>query len=260
MSDTKYSKWSKRIGDTFDVVTPGGISIVGSMLAETIAGQVAPGLTTAAFSYKQKRFEKNVDKFISEIKEREIELNKRLSELEGNLQDNFKSKYFGYVFDYALGELQEDKIKYLVNGLINLSEHEKITEDFVLTYYDTLQSLRLVDLAVLKMYYDITYGNDKRDYEEICKEFGIEYDNYEAVREKLVRFGVMTTQRDKEVDSLYKNVLEIQKFLENINKGKAKKLSRFKKITKNDRYRISRFGMDFVEFFLIESKLGPNSD
>ena len=59
---------------------------------------------------------------------------------------------FTYVLDYVIDEKQELKIDIMVNGFINISHHEDISEDFVLTYYDVLRDLRLIDISVLRFY------------------------------------------------------------------------------------------------------------
>jgi hypothetical protein len=50
---------------------------------------------------------------------------------------------------------RQEKIEYLVNGLINIAAIPDIKEDFILTYYDTLKETRIRDIAVLKFYENI---------------------------------------------------------------------------------------------------------
>lgn len=80
MSESKFKcKLKKKIEDVFDVGTEGAVSIIGELTGKSLFGTFAPRLTTAFFSYKQKRFEKNINKAIDELKKRETELNERLS-------------------------------------------------------------------------------------------------------------------------------------------------------------------------------------
>jgi hypothetical protein len=246
MSESKFkSKLKKKIEDVFDVGTEGAVSIIGELAGESLFGTFAPGITTAIFSYKQKRFEKNINKAIDELKKREAELNERLSAVE-NRQSFIES--FELIWDYIIDEPQEQKIKYMINGLVNLASHEQIKEDFVLFYYDTLRDLRLVDIDVLNLYY-LSYSpvhSRVFNYHDILEKFDIDYNQYNAVREKLVRMGLLKTKHTDDLDKLYKNVLTIQEYLD----GKSKKLNRLERLSKSDGYSISSFGRNFVEFFL----------
>lgn len=158
----------------------------------------------------------------------------------------FRGKYFGIIVDYVIDEVQEEKIKYIVNGFINLASIENPNEDFVLFYYDTLRELRIVDIAILKLY----YGISQRHFTDLLEEFKIEYEQYDSIREKLVRLGLLTTKREAKIDDLYNNVINIQEFLESLSKGKNVKLKNFKRIEKKDACQISRFGREFDDFFI----------
>lgn len=50
---------------------------------------------------------------------------------------------------------RQEKIEYLVNGLINIAAIPDIKEDFILTYYDTLKETRIRYIAVIKFYENI---------------------------------------------------------------------------------------------------------
>lgn len=247
----RKGKIKKKIEETFDVGTEGAVSIVGELLTDSLVGTFAPGVTTAIFSYKQKLFEKNLIKMIEEMKKFDQELSDKIANMEQSQREQFQ-RCVEIVTDFVLVEQQEEKISYMVNGLVELSSYEEIKEDFVLFYYDTLSSLRLVDIGILKFYYEIynAFDQQRRNYLEVIEELGIDDDQYNAVREKLVRVGLFQTKHNVETDELYKNVLVIQEFLTSLEKGKPKKLGRFNRISKNDSYSISRFGRNFIEFFI----------
>lgn len=247
MSD--QGKWLKKVKDVLDVSAEGGVSIAGS-IAEGMFGQVAPGLTTIYFSYKQKRSEKNMIRFRDELGVRQNEIVNRLSKSEEKLNnlDNVIKLVMGYVVD----EPQEKKICYMVNGIVNLSGHEEIKEDFVLLYYDTLKELRLVDIGILKFYYDIDTKFDQdtqKTHSDVLEELGITYEQYDAIREKLNRMGLLGTKRDAEMDQLVENLNKLKDYIDKVSKGKNAKIS-IKKLSRRDKYTTSRFGRDFVSFFL----------
>lgn len=164
----------------------------------------------------------------------------------------FRDKYFGLVSNYVLDEVQEEKIKYITNGFINLSQVSHIKEDFVLTYYDTLKDLRIIDIDILKLYYESynPFTESGKTLNDIFKEYNIDYDQYDAIREKLARLGVLTTKREKKIDDLYNNILNMQDYLEKISKGKKANLKSFKRIDKKDSFQISKFGREFIDFFI----------
>jgi hypothetical protein len=242
--EIKMGKARKTLKDILDVGAEGTISVVGETVAGVV-GQFLPGITNVYFSYRQKKFEKNMQRFKSEMQAKEAEFNQRLSEMEEAFFEEFKNRHLGIVTDYIVDEAQEDKIKFMVNGLVNLATHDYVKEDFILFYYDTLRELRLTDIGVLRFYFSLEMG-----YQELLDELGIDYDQYNSIREKLVRLRLLKTKRDDEIDNLYQNVIAVQTYLESAAKGKSAKLNRMKRLTKNDSYSISRFGRDFVHFFI----------
>ncbi len=83
---SNQGKWLKKVKDVLDVSVEGSVSIAGS-IAEGIFGQVAPGLTTIYFSYKQKQFEKNMIRFRDELELRQNEIVNRISKSEEKLNN-----------------------------------------------------------------------------------------------------------------------------------------------------------------------------
>lgn len=241
----------KKVEDIFDIAAQPTVDIVSSIFLEGLAGSIVPGMTSAMLAYKQKRSERMLEKFMIETKKRIDELEEKLIQLEADQYKEFAGKYFGIITDYVIDEVQEEKIKYIVNGFVNLASMQNIKEDFVLYYYDTLKNLRLVDIAVLKLYYSPI---PQQTYKDLIKEFELDYDQYDAIREKLFRMGLLTTRREEKEDDLYANLLAIQEYLEKLTKGNKANLPRFKRIEKRDSYEISRFGRNFVEFFINSEK------
>lgn len=65
----------------------------------------------------------------------EIRLNLELKTFEQKEQID---QLFQYVLDYVIDEQQEEKIRYMVNGFVNITEHHHVSNDFILTYYDSI--------------------------------------------------------------------------------------------------------------------------
>ena len=240
--------------DIFDSAKQPLFDLTCDLVLEGVVGSVVPGVMNTYLSYKQKRQEKMFIKFMEEIESKIEILEERLKNMTPENYIEFRDKYFGLVSDYVLDEVQEEKIKYITNGFINLSQVNHINEDFVLTYYDTLKDLRIIDIAVLNLYYDIynPFSKSEKTFNDILVEYHIDYDQYTAIREKLVRLGVLTTKRENRIDDLYNNILNMQDYLENTYKGKKVKLKPFKRIDKKDSFQISKFGREFIDFFISE--------
>lgn len=84
-----------------------------------------------------------------------------------------RKKYFGLTLDYVMETKQEEKIKYIVNGFINLTTLENLQEDIILIYYDILDELNILDIRVLKTY---DYLNSSEGYYDILEKTGISHD------------------------------------------------------------------------------------
>lgn len=237
--------------DLFDSAKEPAFNMTCELFLDGVIGTIAPSVVTTYIAYRQKRQEKMYEEFMLQTKEKIEVLENRLRNLSENKYYEFKEKFFGMVSDYVFQEIQEEKIKYIVNGLINIASLPDIKEDFILTYYDILKELRLRDIAILKFYADKNnFFDNERTWNDVCTELNINYDEYKSIREKLNRVGLLTTKRDLQIDNLYDNILNIQEFLEKSSKGKKCDIKRFKKIDKKDSFQISKFGKEFINFFI----------
>lgn len=234
-------------------------SIAGELLVDTL-GSLIPGGSGAIQSYKRTRFENNIKAFTEELHSK-VEAIRINLESKSDKQKLQIDQLFQYVLDYVIDEQQEEKIHYMVNGFVNITKHEYVSTDFVLTYYDVLKELRMIDLAVLKFMYNIrhiTYDQAHTEtYRDILDRHGLSYDQYEAVRRNLLRIGVFTTKTDlnimddlKEILKTFKDIhLFLEKFSNPKYKGSLPKLKE-PKLKSKDNFEISKFGKDFVKFFL----------
>lgn len=137
--------------DTLDVVAEGGVSIIASFVADTVFGHVAPGICSAVMSYKQKKFEKNILKVLSELQLRQIYLDSIISTLPQDKNQTLKDEIFPLTFDYSAEVKQEEKITFIVNGFETVIENQMMTnQEKILVYYDTLNDLSMIDLKLLE--------------------------------------------------------------------------------------------------------------
>lgn len=233
--------------DIFDIGAEPAVSIVSSMFLDGVVGTVAPGVMSLMLAYKQKRSERMIEEFMRETRVRQSEVEEKLLALEEEDLKEVKGKYFGLVLDYVIETKQEEKIKYIVNGFINLTEIKKLKEDVVLIYYDLLDGLNILDIRVLKIY---SYNHEIETYSDIIEDANISYEQYELIQNKLKRLGLLETNGQSQYEEMFGNVKNMGEFLNLIEKGKKAKL-KFKKpgAGRLQSYKLTRLGRDFLVFF-----------
>ncbi|WP_099363588.1 hypothetical protein [Fredinandcohnia onubensis] len=244
-----------------EIVKESITSVIGDLLVDT-ASSLLPGISGAVQGYKRVRFERNITAFTEE-------LFSNIDKLRENLENkDFEQKkkidqLYNFVMDYVIDEQQEDKIQYMVNGFINITNHEKVTDDFILTYYDVLKELRMVDISVLRLMYNSRYvfGTDSNEsFQDIMERHGISYEQYESVRRNLQRMGLLTTKTNLNITDDLQEIVEkfkelyayLDKATDPKNKRSLPKL-KLPKLKSKENFELSKFGKDFVEFFIKEN-------
>lgn len=221
------------------------MDMVSGLVLDGVAGTVVPGVGNLILSYKQQRTEKNLEMFISQIVARQDEFNERLNRLDMEKIQVITKHFFGVVTDYVLDVKQKEKINFIVNGYINLTDWEELNDDVVLMYYDTLDQLTLMDIAVLKSHYGF-YVMDS------CTEKILESllpGQKKLINEKLFRLGLFSSQNDKKMDD---NLDNISTYLQDMQKGKKSAKLKINRISAFDSYRLTNYGVRFLQFFLNE--------
>jgi hypothetical protein len=233
-------------------------SIVGDLLVDT-ASSLVPGVSGAIQGYKRARFESNITTFTDELHTRLEGIRVNLEEKTDQQKEQI-DRLFHYVMDYVIDEQQEEKIHYMVNGFVTITEHEHISDDFVLTYYDVLKELRIVDISVLRLMYSSRYIFDqetRETFQDVMERHGISYDQYESVRRNLLRIGLLTTKTDlnitDDLEEIVKKFKELYAYLDKLTDPKNKRsLPKLKvpKLKSKENFEVSSFGRDFVKFFV----------
>lgn len=233
-------------------------SMIGEIAVDT-ASSLVPGLSGAVTGYKRIRFEQNIKKFAEELNERVQEISIHFEE-KTEEQKKKIDQLFQFVLDYVIDEPQEEKIKYMVNGFLSLTKHEKISDDFVLTYYDVLKELRIVDISVLRLMYQSRYifqDSLNETFQTVMERHGISYEQYQSVRRNLLRIGLLTTKTDlsllddlKEIQKRFKDLNSfLDKAMNPKNKAALPKLKELK-LKSKESLELAPFGRDFVKFFM----------
>lgn len=237
----------RKVEDIFDIAAQPTVDIVSSMFLEGVAGSVVPGVTSAMLAYKQKRSERMIEEFMIETRKRQQELEEKLIELDEERFIEIKGKYFGLVLDYVMETKQEEKIKYITNGFINLTSMEKLQEDVILIYYDILDELNILDIRVLKLY---DYFSRSESYVDILKDANISYDQYALIQNKLERLGLIESKAQSKYDELFDNVKNMGDYLVKLSNGKKATL-KFKKSSSGsmNSFVLTKLGRQFLDFF-----------
>jgi len=244
-----------------EVVTNESASVLVEILSSTI-----PGISGAISSYKRIRVERNLKAFIGQLNDKHKKL---IVNLERKTKENREKldQLLLYILELTIDEYQEEKIKYMVNGYLNLTAHDEFSSDFVMHYYDMLKQLRWVDISVLKLYnqrYDLDYQMvSKKTYEDIMDKHGITYEQYNSVREILVRYGLLEIEikenTEDDMNKLEKGLNTIISYIEHINKGRKTRPPKISKVKirqrSKERIKLSKFGREFYKFFVSEINL-----
>lgn len=233
-------------------------SIIGDLLVDTVSS-LLPGISGAVQGYKRVRFERNITAFTEQLYSNINTIRVNL-ETKTNEQKEKIDQLFNIVLDYVIDEPQEDKIQYIVNGFLNLTNHEEVSDDFVLTYYDVLRELRMVDISVLRLMYNSRYiiVNDTTEtFRDIMEKHGLSYEQYQSVRRNLQRIGMLITKTDlnvaEDLEEIVKKFKELYAYLDKLTNPKyTRSLPKLKlpKLKPKENLELSRFGKDFVRFFI----------
>lgn len=232
-----------------------GIEVAGGTAIEMV-----PVIGRMASRYLTNRSIKNEHKFISEIA-------KRVGAIEKNILDKTEDQkevldnLAAYAYEEAVKSNQEDKISYIVNGFVNMTLIDDLSEDIAYIYYDTLEQLTVLDISVLKLYGKPYLEIDSvANYSEILDQFGIEYHQYDAVRKNLQRMTLLEDSEEERFDKHFKDFVKVfnsnMKLLATFKNPKKFDTKEFGKLKDIKEYRpreslkLSKFGREFLRFFV----------
>ena len=215
------------------------LDMVSGLLLEGAAGAIVPGVGNLILAYKQQRTEKNLEVFISQIVARQDEFNERLNRLDPEKLEKITGHYFGIVTDYVLNVRQQEKIHFIVNGYLRLSETEGVNDDTVMMYYDTLDQLTLMDIAVMKSHHRLLATEENEEYMNILIP-----GQKHLIHEKLSHLGLVSSENEQRMN---KNLQNIANYLLDMQKGKKNAKLKCDKIWGSDSYRLTDYGRKFLE-------------
>ncbi|PTJ14063.1 hypothetical protein [Staphylococcus simulans] len=201
------------------------------------------------------------------------ELSKRVDILE-KANDTDNQEYNEKIDDlYILGSetsartKQEEKIKYISNGVLNTIKHN-FSYDISILYFSILDRMTILEIEILKQY-SIPYNERKEMWgRKIIDDFNITDAGYKAAKNNLLRNGLLQNKTENylqhDIDEIMESMEKAQKDIISIadylKSSKSKKRLRvsYNKKTKNktkDSVSISELGNDFIKYFISEDAL-----
>lgn len=215
-----------------------------SLLLGSIIGAAAPRVNSVRMNYLQKRFENRIETALKIMQEKITVMENNYDLLSEKLQEKFRGLYVEWFLDNLYSERQPSKVTCHVNGYINMMSNET-NDDIMIMFFDTLNQLTQLDIDVLKL-----YGTDANENAwNLIERYGIDSDQLQIIKEKLVRFGLVYSKRDDLRDENIDAVVKYLFAVEAESKKKSPKSIKMKNITKpksSESYSITRLGRDFL--------------
>ena len=219
-----------------------------------LLGAVAPSLLGVKLSFQQKRFERNMIKMVTSLREKQEIIEQRMNQLNPEVQQKFISgPYRDVLLDNIVSENQEQKVQDNINGYINLMGIENPNDDIVFTFFHTLSQMNELDIRILRLYrptYEMS-EEEQESFQDVMRDEDIDQSQYNFIREKLCRLGMLysknTEKRDENLDILGEKLTELIKQLHS-KKPKEVKAPKLKRITRSESYRITRLGRQYLTF------------
>ena len=219
-----------------------------------LLGAVAPSLLGVKLSFQQKRFERNMIKMVTSLREKQEIIEQRMNQLNLEVQQKFISgPYRDVLLDNIVSENQEQKVQDNINGYINLMGIENPNDDIVFTFFHTLSQMNELDIRILRLYRPTYEMNEEEQesFQDVMRDEDIDQSQYNFIREKLCRLGMLysknTEKRDENLDILGEKLTELIKQLHS-KKPKEVKAPKLKRITRSESYRITRLGRQYLTF------------
>lgn len=231
----------KTYGDTF--VSDSLVNLAGELI-----GAVFPCFNNIRLSYKQNRLERNMSTMLDYLVENQEILNKRLDVLEKTREGrDFLQLSNEMLLDNIVDEIQTSKVKYSVNGYINLIQTEDANLDMSLMFFKTISALNDIDIRILKTY-DWRHPSETEPITPFNSEFDSSQLRY--IKEKLVRLGLLKSKNEELSARNQERIIDyLQKFNKDFDSSKPKgvKLPDFKKIHSTDSYNITTLGFALLQ-------------
>jgi len=226
-----------------------------------------PLIGTSIVTYRNKKQMKNFIKLIGTLNQKINDIQNMLS-MKESLDREKIDDIVNIAINKALRSEQLDKIEFIVHGLESILKNDDISFDVASLYFDTIDRLTLLDIAVIKFYrfpFNIETG-EARDIQKLLETFNITLDIFQATKSNLRTSGLLETKTDKKLSDDLSNIYDtLSQLSEKMNKlteafKNPKKASsiksrsiKTKRLQSKEVFQISKFGRDFHDYFLGEN-------
>lgn len=227
------------------------------VLAGSVISAIAPGVYGGFMNYQMRRAERNLMKLYETLANSVDEVNRRLDSLEESVRDKFTTGiYRDVMLDSILSENQPENVQRIVNAFLNLMTIEDLNDDLAVSVFEDLSRLNRLDIRVLRLHSARFWGDPAvgDSLDRLLEEEGIDLEQYQTVREKLCRLGLLHSvneeKRDKNLEAVQETVSNLIKQL-NAKNPKLPNSIKLQKVNLTDSYKITKLGRQYL--VLIES-------
>lgn len=215
-------------------------------IAGEIIGAAAPRINGIILTYKLNRFERNMNRLMKEMTARIDSLENNYTNLNEEMQQQYRSLYVEMLLDSVVDERQEEKIKWSVNGFVDLMTNDS-NENIMQIFFDTLTELTVLDVDTLKMY----SVKSEFEWHDLEIKYGIDHDRLRLVKEKLVRLGLLIRKNDQLRNNNLDEVVDyLKKCDAESKKGKPRSIrlpTKIKTVRSIESYELSNLGYGFLK-------------
>lgn len=222
------------------VVSEGTAQVMGGVI-----GGLLPRVNGVRLSFKQNRFERNVNRALTELSNQIGNMDAKIATLEDELLEKFRGLYVEWLLDSMQDEKQIEKVPMYVNGYVNMMNNTT-NDDLMLMFFSTLSDLTELDMLVLEMY----HYKGQVDFLFLTEEKHFSNEQIAMIKEKLLRNGLLESkndeQRDLNLDEVTRFVTELAKQMKARN-PKDVKAAKIKKVPRSESYKITPLGRSYLE-------------
>lgn len=237
-----------------EIIGNDAVSTTIQSLAGGVLGAVAPAFLGIKLSYQQRRFERNMVKMVESIKRKQDLISQRLDILVPEVRQKFiDGPYRDVLLDNIISENQDQKVQDNINAYINLMGIENPNDEVVFSFFHTLSQMNELDIRVLRLYRPVFEVNEAEheSYVDVMREANIDEMQYNFIREKLCRLGMIDSKneekRDENLEILGQTLIELIKQIYS-KKPKEVKVPKLNRIYKTESYQITTLGRQYLMF------------
>lgn len=250
-----------KVSETGEVLAQPVVDILSSILFEGAASQLLPGVTTTILSYRQKRSERMIRKFLEEIELRQARIEQLVALLDSECIRQFQDTYLPIILDHVYDNNQEEKITIIVDGFISLLSEKELNENVVLNYYRILADLNMLDIRVLnELRCEATIKVNKNpnviqsrsnsySFEGLLEKTNIKSSDLSYIVTNLEKNKLIENTQFFNYEELVDQVIKLSSDNGLINRSRTKDVDDIMSLGMPSLFILTDFGVEFIRFF-----------